>query len=448
MENEKSTPEFDPFETERPRGGRTAGWMAAFALLVALVVAGWSGWTWWQAREDSGAEARLADSLARVDSEQARLATLQREQARRLEAVERLELETGLTRLDEAIEQARGVAGSDRARLAGMESTLAELQSQLGALESRVAALVVRGESPRKGLELAEVDYLLRSANERLRLFGDARSAGLALELADAQLAAMDDPVYLPVRQAIAAARLSLDEAPRPDTIGLTQTLERLQASVPALPFPGEVTVATASGDLDTVDDPGVWARFKAAMGDLVSVRRRAAEEAVISLEDKDYLRQGLWLQLEAARLALLREDPATWNSALGRARSTLGTHFDGDAAAVERFAAGLDRLEDSPLAVEWPDISEPWTRLQSIRRPADPAPNTAPEARDEPAAAEADAPETGPGEADPAAPTSSGEEQVSDPTEASDGTTGATDEAPEEEEVPPTNPDDAGDDE
>ena len=63
-----------------------------------------------------------------------------------------------------------------------------------------VGALVVRGESPRQALDLAEVEYLLRSATERLALYGDVRTADQALMLADQQLEALDDPVYLSVR--------------------------------------------------------------------------------------------------------------------------------------------------------------------------------------------------------------------------------------------------------
>lgn len=383
MENDKSTPEFDPFETEKEKPRRGGAALAFLALLIALGVAGWNGWQWWQARGAASEADTVAEALSRIDEGQARVLQAQQEQARRLDAVERLEMESGLARLDEAIEQARSVAGSDRARLANLEASLQEALARLDGLESRIAAVVVRGESPRQGLELAEVDYLLRSAHERLRLYGDARTADQALALADAQLAAMDDPVYLTVRQAIAAARGSLEDVSRPDPIALTETLDRLQSRIPGLPFPGEVTVTTEAGDLETEEDPGVWARFKAAVGGLVSVRRRDEDATLISLEDKDYLRQGLWLQLEAARLALLREDAAAWSVALARADAALETYFDTDAPQVERFGEGLERLAGAELTVDWPDISEPWTRLQGIRSvdaPPSPEASSAPD--------------------------------------------------------------------
>jgi len=378
VENENSTPEFDPFEKPSAPPRRAGVALGGLALLVALAVAGWNGWLWWQDRSATSEAADLSGVLARLQDDQAGLLQDQAEQSRRLATLERLGLDEGLDRLDQAIEEARSVAGSDRARLASLEEALAGIGDRLDGVESRLAALVVRGESPRQGLELAEVDYLLRSANERLRLYGDQRTADRALELADEQLAAMDDPVYLSVRQAIAAARGALEDVQRPDPIALTETLGRLQSRVPALPFPGEVVVTTAAGTTDTVEDPGVWARFKAAMGDVVTVRKRAGDEVPVSLGDEDYVRQGLWLQLESARLALLREDDEAFRAALDRARSTTATWFDDDAVSVERFLADLERLQATSLVVDFPDISEPWTRLQGIRTVRERAPEPA----------------------------------------------------------------------
>lgn len=383
MDKKETAPEFDPFSDEKEdntaspstRGG--SGWLAGLALLLALLVAAWNGWTWWQETSEADSTADLQAALVSLQAEQEALQRAQRAQAQRLDAVEGLELTEGLSRLEEAVAQARSVAGSDRARLAGIEEAQGDIGARIDALEGRVAAVVVRGESPRQQLNLAEVDYLLRSANERLLLYGDARTADRALALADEQLEALDDPVYLSVRQSIAAARRALDSVEQPDTIALTGSLAGLQGDIPGLPFPGEVVVRSDSGAVDTEQDPGVWARFKAAVSGLVSVRRQDVDASLVSLEDKDYVRQGLWLQLETARLALLREDDAAFTAALDRAQATLEQYFDADSASVQRFADELGRLAGAQLAVDWPDISAPWERLQAIRTVREAAPAT-----------------------------------------------------------------------
>lgn len=425
MEQEDTAPEFDPFPEEQAktdkgrRGG--FGWIATLALLLALVVAGWNGWQWWQGRQADDIQSQIDLALTDMQTRQDALNRAQQDYAQRLASVERLELEQGLAQLDDALEQARSVAGSDRVRLEGLESDLDDLLSRLDALEGRVGALVVRGESPRQALDLAEVEYLLRSATERLALYGDVRTADQALMLADRQLEALDDPVYLSVRQAVAAARLSLEAVESPDKIALTEGLGRLQADVAGLPFPGEISIRDAEGHLDTTEDPGIWARFTAALSGLVTVRRRSDEEALVSLQDKDAVRQGLWLQLEAARLALLREDDAAYAQALQRADGTLNQYFDAEAPAVGRFRERLGRLSSVSLAVSWPDISEPWTRLQAIRAtPDSPARETsAPIEPDEPVD-EGGLPEGPESEPGPEPPTdsreSSGEADPEDP--------------------------------
>jgi uroporphyrin-3 C-methyltransferase len=420
-----TAPEFDPFasEPETPPRKSGGGWLGGLALLLVLALAGWNGWTWWQDRQADDAAVDLEAGLDQARVEQQALRRAQQEQAQRLAAVEGLEMAEGLARLDAAIDQAESVAGSDRARLAALEATLQELTARVDGLEGRVAAVVVRGESPRQGLDLAEVDYLLRSANERLRLYGDARTADQALALADAQLAAMDDPVYLSVRQAIAAARLDLEAVEPPDTIALTERLGQLQAAVPGLPFPGEVAVRHDDGDVETAEDPGVWARFTAAMSDLVSVRRRADDASLVSLEDKDFVRQGLWLQLETARLALIREDDEAFQAALARAEATVTQYFDGDAARVERFATQLEQLAGVGLAVAWPDISEPWTRLQGIRSASVPAPAASPVAEPENVPSDAGSAAAAAGEGDEATATTEDEgENDGGPDGADDG--------------------------
>jgi uroporphyrin-3 C-methyltransferase len=276
------------------------------------------------------------------------------------------------------------------------------LQRRLSAAESALAGVASRELDAGGELDMAEVDYLLRLANERLKLFHDPVAADETLELADMHLAAMDDPIFLGVRQDIASARRTLAAVELPDYFAISSALDSVQESIAQLPFQGEEQPQSSAAE---TAEEGWWAKLKGVFSGLVTVRRSTElEDQRISLEDKDYVRQRLWLQVEIAHLALMRRDQASFGSAIDRVRETLSVWFDPSSSAYGQVVAGLDELQATDIEAEIPDISKPWSTLQQVRQlrsrpaPAQPVP--------EPAAPEQGLEEaesgTGPAEAQP----------------------------------------------
>jgi uroporphyrin-3 C-methyltransferase len=278
----------------------------------------------------------------------------------------------------------------DRENLSRLESGMTEqlalsrtLQAAAEAMQGRLLAAeaALSGMSNREldaggELDLAEIDYLLRLANERLKLFADPVAADQALEVADMHLAAMDNPIYLGVRRDIAAARRELAGVDMPDGLDLANQLDALQQSVPALKFPTDDASPTVASE---ATDESWWARVKAAFSGLVTVRRSATpEQERISIEDKDFIRQRVWLQLEIAHLALMRRDQQAYEHALGRVGETVSSWFDASDTATQEMLDGLAELKAVQIKVDVPDITAPWATLRAVRagqpRPA-PAP-------------------------------------------------------------------------
>jgi uroporphyrin-3 C-methyltransferase len=356
----------------KPRRGGSA--LAILALLIALAAAALSTWTWWQGQLTGETEGdRLSSEVSRLESNDSRLSSELQDLGK---AVESLSAASGPDRF-EAL-QAR--ITEDRAQLQELRQSVQEQAAMTGsqqravdvmhgrmlAAEAALAEVSGRELNARGELDLAEVDYLLRLASERLRLFSDPVSAGRALILADAHLAALDNPTYLGVRQAIAEARAELDAVDSPDDLAITGQLEALQNAIPVLPFP-EATVPRENATPGAED--GWWAKLKATLASLVTVRRSTEEEnRRISLEDQDIIRQRLWLQLEVANLALMRHDQQAFSHALQRAQGSLADWFDPASTDVQSFQASLATLLALRVEVEWPDISAPWSMLQLVR--------------------------------------------------------------------------------
>jgi uroporphyrin-3 C-methyltransferase len=286
-------------------------------------------------------------------------------------------LRADLTALNRELAKSRSREAQMDALSTSMQLATDELLRRQSTSEAGLAAVAARIDRGDDRLDLAEAGYLLRLANERLQLFGDPDGADLALQFADSQLDAMQDPLFLPVRRDIAESRQALASVTKPDVLSINARINGLQEAIPSWPFAGEAPVVVTA---EPTEELGWWARFKGAFSGLVTVRRQTTDEDVLlSLEDKDYLRQGLWLQLETARLAVMRRDASTYDSALKRVVATLEQRFETEAATVSQAISAAAELSGIDIAPPMPDINTAWTRLQALAQRRLEAPMVAP---------------------------------------------------------------------
>ena len=382
-----------PVEEKKPR--RKGSALAFLAFVFALVALAGSAWMWWQDHidQEQGADkafteiARLeaADSELSLKLKQLRdeIDSLPADDSRGEIAALRQHLESGVAevdRLERSLNEQLALSRTLQAAAEAMQGRLLATEAALSGMASK--ELDAGGE-----LDLAEVDYLLRLANERLKLFSDPLAADQVLELADMHLAAMDNPMYLGVRQDIAVARRGLAEVTLPDYFAISNELDTIQQSIASLSFPGEDAVPA---ETEQLAEEGWWEKVKSVFAGLVTVRRSTDEEINrISLEDKDYIRQRLWLQLEIAHLSLMRRDQQAFRNSLARVSETLSAWFAAGNSQYQEVAASLDRLSGLEVQVDVPDISPPWATLRLIREgrrgPAAAIPAEIPEPREQP---------------------------------------------------------------
>ena len=347
--------------------------IALLALLLAVAAIGVTGWQWWQARLTAPDDATQAESLNLLQDRQQQLErSVAAIESKFDEARARLD-NADLSRANERLQAAenqlvslRGQSAEDAASVDAIQGSVRSLEQRISATESSLVSVATSNQNSSLELEMAEIDFLLRAANERLQLFTDPVAADLALQAADVQLEALNDPMLLSVRQLIAESRQELATVPRLDRVKLSARLTSLQSKVPALPFRGE---ARQQEETEVPEDAGWWATFKHTLASLVTVRRRVPEEeSLLSLEDKDYLRQGLWLQLESARLALMRNDADVYSAALDRVSDTADQFFHNGSSDVQALLLEISALKQVEIAPAMPDVSAPWTKLRQLR--------------------------------------------------------------------------------
>jgi uroporphyrin-3 C-methyltransferase len=125
--------------------------------------------------------------------------------------------------------------------------------------------------------------------------------------------------------------------------------------------------------DLSGVDR--AWASVKGAVSDLVKVT--GPDETAIPLLTPDavyFLRTNLTLQLQAARLALLRGEQAVFEQSLDDAAIWLGAYFDTESVQVASALQTIDEIRGGMFAVTTPDISGSLHLLRQFKTIAVPA--------------------------------------------------------------------------
>lgn len=325
--------------------------MPAFGLpllvLVALLALAWGGWRAYRVVVERG------ESLAGLAA--ARASAEQRLQAATVEvAAMRREVEAFSRRL----------ADTEAVNKSLREETLG-LGQRANLIEDALASLAERRMAGSVALRLNEAEFLLRMGQERLALFGDPAATMAAFQLADSELASIDDPALAGVRQTIAAEIKSLNDASASQPAAHLAALERLAAAVPTLPArstPQAVLAADAS-------TRGWWDRAMSVLGQFVRVRRLDAGDAALANPlNVVAAREALGLELLLAKAALAAGDAPRYRAALADVRTRLAEGFDPQAAAVREGLAAIDAARSAADANSVPAVGKAIAELRNLR--------------------------------------------------------------------------------
>ena len=266
--------------------------------------------------------------------------------------------------IDAAVDSLRGDL-EQRLRL------LESLPARMSTLESSVASLAGISEGARDAWILAESEYYMQIANAQLQLANNPHLAALALRMADERIVQLADPGLTGVRQAIADELAALDVMKKPDIEGATLTLASLARVVESLPLAGtgEGQQEAAAIDEEQSSVGRAWASVKNAMSGLVTVTPvEQARLTQLSPDAEHFLRSNIALQLQAARLALLRGEQTIFVQTLDDTSTLLRDYFDADSSQVAGALETISEVRNHVFVAEVPDISESLRLLRQFR--------------------------------------------------------------------------------
>ena len=238
-----------------------------------------------------------------------------------------------------------------------------QLQVIEGRLTAQRAELARFGATDKQDWLLAEAQYLLRLANQRLIMADDIVAAKALLLSADSILAELEDVALHPVRAAVAADLAAVRAVPKRDIQGMYLALAALIEQAGKL-----VIFQLPEQTSSAVDQPAEnWrGRFKQGyesallkLSDYIIIRRRDVPiEALMDPQWEGLVRQNLRMLLEQAQVALLSGNQTLFRESLARANHWVGEFFDADEAAARAMSQEILALQKKDISVEMPDIS------------------------------------------------------------------------------------------
>ena len=238
-------------------------------------------------------------------------------------------------------------------------------------IENSVAALAGISAGARETFLLAEAEYYLQIANAQLQLASNPHLAALALGMADERVTQISDPGLTAVRSAIADEITALELMKKPDIEGATLTLGSLARVAEYLPLAGtEPTEAEQEEqDAEQSNIDRAWGSVKDAMSGLVKVTPPdQAQRALIAPDAEYFLRNNIALQLQSARLALLRGEQTIFEQTLDDTSALLNTYFDVDSEQVISAQQTISEIRNDVFTTSMPDISASLRMLRQFR--------------------------------------------------------------------------------
>jgi uroporphyrin-3 C-methyltransferase len=324
--------------------------LVVLALAFAFFSASTSGYLWWQYRQ-------FNVTLDQADTES---------------AMSIQDVRATLRSVEDRIQLLQEVDGRADAIAREHDRRLQEFPGRFQVLEQRLNVVQGISDDARRQWIRAEAEYYLVLANTELMLGGRWQSAIDALELADAKLTEEGNPVLGGVRQLISGELQALRGVRLPDVEGLSYSLGGLAERVQSLPMQVAVPTGFATGEeaLQSAE-PGlgrIWLTLKEAVTGMISIERSEVQShRALTAEEQALVRRQLELELEMARLGLLRAQTGVFQISLSTASALLTREFDNTDSTVESAIALIEDISRLDIDPTRPDISGSLSLLREL---------------------------------------------------------------------------------
>ncbi len=218
---------------------------------------------------------------------------------------------------------------------------------------------------------LHEAEYLVRVAARTLLLEHDTTAAIGLLKNADARLADLNDPTFLPARKLVHEDIKSLELMPVLQTDEVVLTLMAMNNQIAMLPLAMVEVGAEDNINQELSSDINDWQAnltktWQKFLDDFIRVRQRTGMvEPLVTPKQQQHLKQNIKLKIQLALWAASERKSDIYQKSLADIKLWFTEFFDIEEAKNKRFLAALTDLQTQRVSFEYP--SE-LTSLTAIR--------------------------------------------------------------------------------
>ncbi|MGZ4995685.1 MAG: uroporphyrinogen-III C-methyltransferase, partial [Methylobacter sp.] len=343
---------------------RSGLWFGIVMLLIIITVAGAGFYLFWQLRtqqdnlggEVNKGDMQLIELSKQISGYQAQLAAIQSQLAT---------VEADVAGKESHFTKTLG----DFSQLHNekLDSTRNELNTAIQQVQRQLGK--TRGD-----WLIADAEYLLSIANQRLYLMGDVNTTREALEAADQRLRESGDAGAFKVREQIAKDISAIRSVAVADIVGMYASIQSLQGQVDTLtlflPYTGKAP--TQPKPAPEAADKENQTLLDSALGQLegvVTIRHTEHPiKEILTPEEAQFIREQLRVKLEMVKIALVQQNEQLYQSSLADAKKWTEQNF-AKSAETDKFVAELDRFNAIKIRSHFPDISLSLKMLRDITK-------------------------------------------------------------------------------
>jgi len=221
---------------------------------------------------------------------------------------------------------------------------------------------------------LSEAQYLVTLAGRKIWLEKDIPTAIKLLKAADQRIVELNDASLSDLRRALLEDINTLGALPKRDLDGMVLSLSDLERRVDKLAVLGaQLSADNPQQPSKLSDDVNNWkSNLKTSWSDFLSsfivINKRDTQiKALLSPEQRWYLKENVRHSLEKAELAVYREQQTVYDQTLDEVLHVLGNYYNLDDSATDYFYQSVKALHKRNVSIQYPDQLKSMPILERI---------------------------------------------------------------------------------